>query len=268
MKKNQAFEILAKARNPHDARVIVENTENFSFIKTCYIAHALKRGVPVAKIIHQKWFYGLKFYTNRYTLDPRPDTETLVAAVISDCNKDSSPRILDLGTGTGCIISALVKNIYAATGIGADISRRAIHVAKRNVKTLGLCDKVQIVSGNFNNPKSFSKQFDIIVSNPPYIAYGDTRVNIGASYDPKIALYANDNGLFAYKAIAKNAKNWLKPLGKIYLEIGENQTKSVKAIFTDEGWTFERTEKDLSGIERVLVFRLGNSTLSNPDFSE
>ena len=268
MKKNQAFEILAKARDPHDARVIIENTNNFSFIKVCYIAHALKRGVPVAKIIHQKWFYGLKFYTNRHTLDPRPDTETLVAAVITDCGKESAPKILDLGTGTGCIISSLVKNIYGATGVGADISRGAIRVARRNIKSLDLSDKVQIVRKDFSKPKAFSEQFDIIVSNPPYIAHGDTRVNIGAMYDPKIALYANDNGLFAYKVIAQNAKNWLKPLGKIYLEIGEGQTKSVKEIFANEGWSFERTEKDLSGIERVLVFHLGNSALSNPDFSE
>ena len=254
MKKNQAFEILAKARNPHDARVIIENTNNFSFIKVCYIAHAVKRGVPVAKIIHQKWFYGLKFYTNRHTLDPRPDTETLVAAVISDCNKDSSPRILDLGTGTGCIISSLVKNIYGATGVGADISRGAIRVARRNIKNLDLSDKVQIVRKDFSKPKAFSEQFDIIVSNPPYIAHGDTRVNIGATYDPKIALYANDNGYAAYKSIAKNSCKWIRRGGKIYLEIGIDMAVRVREIFEEYGWHFDRTEKDLSGIERVLVF--------------
>lgn len=254
MKKNQAFEILAKARNPHDARVIIENTNNFSFIKVCYIAHALKRGVPVAKIIHQKWFYGLKFYTNRHTLDPRPDTETLVAAVITDCGKESAPKILDLGTGTGCIISSLVKNIYGATGVGADISRGAIRVARRNIKNLDLSDKVQIVRKDFSKPKAFSEQFDIIVSNPPYIAHGDTRVNIGAMYDPKIALYANDNGYAAYKSIAKNSCKWIRRGGKIYLEIGIDMAVRVREIFEEYGWHFDRTEKDLSGIERVLVF--------------
>lgn len=254
MKKNQAFEILAKARNPHDARVIIENTNNFSFIKVCYIAHAVKRGVPVAKIIHQKWFYGLKFYTNRHTLDPRPDTETLVAAVITDCGKESAPKILDLGTGTGCIISSLVKNIYGATGVGADISRGAIRVARRNIKNLDLSDKVQIVRKDFSKPKAFSEQFDIIVSNPPYIAHGDTRVNIGAMYDPKIALYANDNGYAAYKSIAKNSCKWIRRGGKIYLEIGIDMAVRVREIFEEYGWHFDRTEKDLSGIERVLVF--------------
>lgn len=254
MKKNQAFEILAKETNPHDARIIIENTKKFSLIKICYIAHAVKRGVPVAKIIHQKWFYGLKFYTNRHTLDPRPDTETLIAAVITDCGKESAPKILDLGTGTGCIISSLVKNIYGATGVGADISRGAIRVARRNIKNLDLSDKVQIVRKDFSKPKAFSEQFDIIVSNPPYIAHGDTRVNIGAMYDPKIALYANDNGYAAYKSIAKNSCKWIRRGGKIYLEIGIDMAVRVREIFEEYGWHFDRTEKDLSGIERVLVF--------------
>lgn len=268
MTKNQAFEILANASNPHDARVIIENTKKIFAIKIWLWAHLLRHGMPVAKIIHQKWFYGLKFYTNRYTLDPRPDTETLVAATISDCGSDCKPNILDLGTGTGCIISALVKNIHGATGIGADISRHAIRVAKRNIKNLGLDNKVHIVRKNFNNKHAFKNKFDIIVSNPPYIAQNDIRVNVGATYDPKTALYAKNNGLAAYESIAKNAINWIKPGGKIYLEIGDGQTSAVKNIFKTAGWTFVRTEKDLSGIERVLVFRLGNSTLSNPDFSE
>ncbi len=254
MKINQAFEILSHASNPHDARVIIENTKNFSLIKTLYMAHALKKGVPVAKLIHQKWFYGLKFYTNKNTLDPRPDTESLVYAVINDCDSKKDPAILDLGTGTGCIISALVKNIQGATGIGIDCSRKALKVAKKNVRDLGISDKVQIIKKDFNNPASFNKKFDIIVSNPPYIAFKDKRVNIGATHDPKIALYAKNNGLAAYESIANNAKNWLNDDGKIYLEIGKGQFLRVKKVFTNTGWEFIRAEKDLSGIIRCLVF--------------
>lgn len=256
MIKNQAFEILAHASNPHDARVVIENTKNFSAINIWRIKRALKRGVPVAKVIHQKWFYGLKFYTNRHTLDPRPDTETLVAAVISDCNSDYKPKILDLGTGTGCIISALVKNIHGATGVGIDISRGAVRVARKNIKNLGISDKVKIIKQNFMNCDAVRVPFDIIVSNPPYIAHGDSRVNIGATFDPKIALYAKSNGLAAYEAISLNAKSWLKKGGKIYLEIGDGQTADVKNIFTNNGWTLDRIEKDLSGIDRVVVFSL------------
>ena len=148
MEINQVFESLRKAGGIRAARVIVENTKNFSKIKLWFFCRQLRRGVPVAKIIHQKWFYGLKFYTNKYTLDPRPDTETLVSAVISDCNENKKIRILDIGTGTGCIISALVKNIYGATGVGTDKSWRAIRVAKKNIKALGLSDKIKILHKN------------------------------------------------------------------------------------------------------------------------
>ena len=150
-----------------------------------FFACQLRRGVPVAKIIHQKWFYGIPFYTNKHTLDPRPDTETLVAAVISD--NAPAPRILDLGTGTGCIITALVKNIYGASGVGVDISRGAIRVAKRNIKSQDLTNQVKIIRGSFANKNLMKEKFDVIVSNPPYIAYGDNRVNTGAMHDPKRA---------------------------------------------------------------------------------
>ena len=252
---NQAFEILKSAGGVRAARVITENTANFSTIKIWWMARALRRGVPVAKIIHQKWFYGLKFYTNKHTLDPRPDTETLVSAVISDCPTGTRPYILDLGTGTGCIIAAVVKNIYGANGVATDISRGAIHVARRNIRSLGLTERVRVVRKNFNNPHTFDdEQFDIIVSNPPYIATGDVRVDAGAMHDPRRALYAANNGYAAYTAIAKNARGWLRNGGKIYLEIGADMGEHVREIFAQQGWKFDRAEPDLSGIERVLVF--------------
>lgn len=255
MEINQVFESLRKAGGIRAARVIVENTKNFSKIKLWFFCRQLRKGVPVAKIIHQKWFYGLKFYTNKHTLDPRPDTETLVSAVISDCNENKKIRILDIGTGTGCIISALVKNIYGATGVGTDKSWRAIRVAKKNIKSLGLSDKIKILHKDFYKSSGLSQSFDIIVSNPPYIAKNDERINDGAHYDPDIALYAKDNGLAAYEVIAKNAKNWIKNGGKIYLEIGIDMGRAVKHIFENESWQFVRSEKDLAGIERVLVFQ-------------
>lgn len=163
----------------------------------------MRRGVPVAKIIKQKWFYGLKFYTNRHTLDPRPDTETLVAAVIADCGADMKPNILDLGTGTGCIIASLVKNIPCARGTAIEKSRSAIRVARYNIKNLGLKNYIHIIHGSFYSKNIVREKFDIIVSNPPYIASGDVRVDTGARHDPRCALYARDNGYAAYNAIAK-----------------------------------------------------------------
>ena len=211
--------------------------------------------MPVAKIIHSKWFYGLEFYTDKNTLDPRPDTETLVSAVIKDCISGDAKRILDLGTGTGCIICALCKNIANTSGMAIDKSKSALRVANKNIKKLGLNGKITTRRADFANYKSDEK-FDIIVSNPPYIAYDDDRVNDGAKYDPEIALYADNNGLAAYEQIAKNALNFIKPDGKIYLEIGVGQSNAVIKIFEYFGWKFERVEPDLSGINRVLVFTL------------
>ena len=120
---------------------------------------------------------------------------------------------------------------------------------------MGLCNQIKLKHGDFATFKSDEK-FDIIVSNPPYIKYGDARVNDGATFDPKIALYAKNDGLAAYEQIAKNAKNLLKQNGKIYLEIGIGQSNQVIKIFEYFGWKFERVDKDLAGINRVLVFTL------------
>ena len=251
---NQVFEILKDAGGIRAARIITDNVKNPSRLRVWFMARALRRGVPVAKIIHQKWFYGLCFYTNKHTLDPRPDTETLVAAVIGD--NPQNPKILDLGTGTGCIIISLVKNIYGATGTAVDISRGAIRVARRNIKNFDLSDKIKITRASFGDPRAVREKFDIIVSNPPYIARGDTRVDAGAMHDPRISLYAKDNGTAAYEQIAKNAKNWLKKSGRIYVEIGAGAGDAVKKIFESNRWKFVRAEKDLGGITRVLVFTI------------
>lgn len=255
MNINQAFSILQTSGGTRAARIITDKYKKMSFLRVKYYARLLKRGMPVAKIIHSKWFYGLEFYTNKHTLDPRPDTETLVEAVIKDCDTNTPRKILDMGTGTGCIICALCKNIPETTGVGLDKSKSALRVAKRNVKNLGLKDKIKLVHGDFANYES-EDFFDIIVSNPPYIKYGDARVNDGAKYDPKIALYAHNNGLAAYEQIAKNAKNMLKPNGRIYLEIGVGQANSVIKIFTFFGWKFDHIEQDLSGINRVVIFSI------------
>jgi release factor glutamine methyltransferase len=255
MNINQVFTILKNTGDIRAARIITDKFKKMSVFRAFYYAHLLKRGVPVAKIIHSKWFYGLDFYTDNHTLDPRPDTETLVEAVIKDCIENKPRNILDLGTGSGCIICALCKNIADTRGVAIDKSKSALHVARKNVKKLNLKKQIQIKYGDFSKFKSREK-FDIIVSNPPYIKYGDERVNDAAKFDPKIALYAKNDGLAAYEQIAKNARDLIKPDGKIYLEIGAGQSNQVIKIFNFYGWKFERTEKDLSGINRVLVFNL------------
>lgn len=252
MKINQAFTILQNAGGVRAARIITNNNKKLSRLKVFFMARALRRGVPVAKIIHQKWFYGLPFYTNRHTLDPRPDTETLVSAVLADCADGS--RILDLGAGTGCVLISLVRNITGATGTGVEVSRGAARVARRNVRVL--CPgRAQILRRSYHRIDMPGAPFDVIVSNPPYIARGDARVDTGAMHDPAGALYAADDGYAEYAIIAENAQRWLRPGGRIYLEIGDGMAPRVRDIFTAAGWIFVRSENDLAGIVRVLVFK-------------
>src|SRR5574344_1113550 len=136
MKTNQAFSFLQRTGGIRAARIISDAIPDMSWGRLLFISWQLQRNVPVAKIIHNKWFYGLSFYTNRWTLDPRPDTEAIIGAVIAD--NPVAPHILDLGTGTGCIISALAKNISDTSGVGIDCCGGAIRVARKNISRLHL----------------------------------------------------------------------------------------------------------------------------------
>ena len=213
----------------------------------------LANGVPLQHITHQQEFMKMNFYVDENVLIPRPDTEILVEEVIKLASKINEPKILDLCTGSGAIAISIAKNVPNAEVYAIDISSKAIEVAKKNAKELGA--KVKFVKSNLFN-KLDKMKFDIIVSNPPYIAIGDTRVDAGAKHDPKCALYAKNQGLSAYEQIAKNARNWIKSGGKIYLEIGAGQMAAVKKIFESAGWQFNRAECDMSGITRVLVFTI------------
>lgn len=256
MKINQVFAILSRASNPHIARIITDRFGSVSRFRLWRMVRNLRHGMPVAKIIHQKWFYGISFYTNRHTLDPRPDTETLVESVVRDWRETRGLRILDLGTGTGCVAIAIMWKIPGTTGVGIDISRRALRVAQKNACEYSLCNNLELVHASFANMKMNGQRFDVIVSNPPYIARGDKRVNIGAKFDPKISLYARHDGLAAYEQIAMSARECIKPLGRLYVEIGAGMSRAVRGIFTRAGWKFVRADKDLGGKIRVLVFSL------------
>ena len=254
MTTNQAFNTLSNIAGPHAARIICDAIPNMSKFRLWQISRQLRRGVPIAKIIHNKWFYGLQFYTNKWTLDPRPDTETLVDAVLTDYPHTNKIHMADLGTGTACIICAIAKNMNAS-GIGLEKSRHAIRVAQKNIINLGLRDKISVQHGDFGNVKTFATNtFDLIVSNPPYIAHGDKRVNLGATFDPKMALFAKHNGFAAYERIAQNARIWLKPGGRIYIEIGIDMATKIQKIFESYGWKFIKSVRDLGDITRVMVF--------------
>lgn len=222
---------------------------------------ALRRriaGESVHRILGHREFYGLSLLLSRETLEPRPDTEILVDAMLPFIRlrlaNHGNCSILDLGTGTGAIALALLANAAGATAVGIDISQDALATAMRNAENLGL-------DGRFSAHLSdwFSKvtgRFHAIVSNPPYIA----SVGIPGlqrevrDHDPWTALCGGADGLDAYRRIAQHAGQHLVCDGVLCVEIGHDQRESVEAIFAGQCWRLMEARKDLAGLDRVLVF--------------
>ena len=221
---------------------------------------------PVAKIIGKKAFWKHDFITTKNTLDPRPDTETLIESVLEQRpNRQKKINILELGVGTGCILLSLLDEYDNATGIGVDISAEALAIAQKNAENLHLNARIKFIQSNWtekltteNNTENNTENFDIIVSNPPYIPSGDilglaTEV---AEYDPLLALAGGTDGLDAYRTLIPQAVKHLKQGGLLALEIGQGQEQSVAALGGESGLDLLEQRQDLSGIIRTLTFEL------------
>lgn len=209
---------------------------------------------PIVYITGVKEFYSREFIVNKHVLIPRSDTEVLVDDISENCN-DKFLNILELGTGSGCIAISLLCELPNANVIATDISLDAIEIIKSNAAKYEVTDRIQIIHSNwFENIET--QKFDFIVSNPPYIAHSEkSEMAIETiNYEPSIALFAEKDGLQAYFLIAENAKQFLKPNGKIILEIGFKQEEAVTQIFLDHGYNIESVYKDLQGHSRVILF--------------
>lgn len=207
-----------------------------------------KNNEPVQYIIGKAPFFGLEFLTNRNVLIPRFDTETLVEETLKVLKKGDS--ILDMCTGTGCILVSVLKNMEEISGTGVDIDSSAVELAKKNIEYNGVFAKV-IQSNLFEN---ITGVFDVIVSNPPYI---ETKVieeleSQVKDFEPELALDGGADGLEFYRRIARDSKAHLKGKGALLLEIGYNQGKAVSDILTKEGFSMVKVIKDLCGNDRVV----------------
>lgn len=204
---------------------------------------------PVAQIIGQRLFWGLRFQVTPDTLDPRPDTEALVAEAV----RSPFLSLLDLGTGTGCILLACLKSMPMARGLGVDISPAALKVAQANAQALGL-DK----RAGFRQSDWFSDVpgvYDLIVSNPPYIA-ADEMSGLAPEvqeWEPHLALTPGGDGLDPYRIIARAAPARLMPGGRILVEIGPTQGAAVTGFFAAQGLTGIQVLPDMDGRDRVVV---------------
>lgn len=214
---------------------------------------------PVARIIGEREFWGLAFRLSPHTLEPRGDTETLVETVAQELRgrQKSSVRVLDLGTGTGAILTAILAEHPAATGIGVDISPGALRTARENAERHGLADRARFVCMDYFT--ALRSQFDVIVSNPPYIP---TREIAGlapevSAFDPQLALDGGEDGLDAYRTIFESAPCHLRTGGLIAVEIGSEQGAAVMDIARSSGFSTSDPVRDLGSRDRVVLARAG-----------
>lgn len=209
---------------------------------------------PLSRIIGRREFWGLEFLLSADTLDPRPDSETVVEAVLSRLPERDRPyRFLDLGTGTGCLLLALLSEYPMASGIGIDIAPGAVRTARRNAGRLGLGARVHFVIGSWG--AALTGRFDAVVANPPYVERPALAVLPPEvrDYDPIRALDGGADGLDAYRAIAVELPSLLRPGGLLAAEIGVGQADPVAAILVQHGLRVDATVPDLAGIARCIT---------------
>ena len=212
---------------------------------------------PFAYIVGQREFYGLDFFVNNNVLIPRSDSETLVDAVLHDFAQTTNKiKILDIGTGSGCLVISLLTHLPHAQATAIDINNLSLEVAKKNAVNLKLAHRISFLQSDcFANLKH--EKFDIIISNPPYIPYSE-RQNLSAQVlnEPEIALFAHKQGLAIYEKIAQKAKGYVNAAGVVYVEIGREQEEQIEQIFTINGFVAAERYNDLNGIIRCLKFSL------------
>ncbi|MGR3373311.1 peptide chain release factor N(5)-glutamine methyltransferase [Pseudooceanicola nanhaiensis] len=216
------------------------------------IAARLKRQ-PVSQITGTRAFWKHRFEVTPDTLDPRPETETLVALAL----EAPFTRLLDLGTGTGAIALSLLAERPAATGVATDLSEAALAVAARNAAALGLADRVRLVRSDWFG--AVEGAFDLIVSNPPYITaaeMADLAPEV-RDWEPHLALTPGGDGLSAYRAIAAAAPAHMAPGGRLLVEIGHRQGAAVVDIFREAGLDAAAVHADIDGRDRVVSARRG-----------
>ncbi|PZF75165.1 peptide chain release factor N(5)-glutamine methyltransferase [Aestuariivirga litoralis] len=207
---------------------------------------------PVSRILGEREFYGRAFKVTPDTLDPRPDTETIIEAALPRIGKGA--RLLDLGTGTGAIAITLLAERPESTGVATDLSPAALAVAGENARALGVADRLTLLEGSWLEPVTGA--FDIILSNPPYIPAGDiaTLSPDVRNHDPGLALVGGTDGLDPYRIIASGAAAHLAAGGHVLVEIGAGQAEDITAIFTQHGFRAAGRYRDLGGHERCLAF--------------
>jgi len=207
---------------------------------------------PISKIIGLREFFGNSFIVTTDVLDPRQDSEIIVEHALVGICENKRYRILDLGTGSGCLLLSVLKNIPKATGIGVDISVEALNVARENAKNMELESRAEFQHGNWL--ENISEKFDIILCNPPYIDQSEvsTLSPEVTKFDPMVALTPGQDGLEIYKQLIPKLSNYLFEDGKVILEVGYDQAKKVRSLLGVEDKYHISSRNDLEGHERSV----------------
>lgn len=229
---------------------------------TTLAARRLRRE-PVARILGVKEFWGLPLVLGAATLVPRPETETVVetalAAIDLTGSRDRALQIADLGTGSGALLLALLRELPNAVGVGTDMSFDALETAQRNAARLELAERARFIISDFG--AALTEPFDLVVSNPPYIASSEiTALPPEVRSDPRRALDGGTDGLDCYRSIAGQASQLLKPDGVLVVELGMGQEDAVASIFRAAGLEPSPARPDLAGIPRALSARVATIT--------
>lgn len=213
-----------------------------------------ERREPVSHILGRKGFWKIMLGVTRDVLTPRPDTETVVEYSLRAFPEDAPWRILDLGVGSGAILLALLAERPAAKGLGVDVSEEALAVARDNAASLGLANRLALLRGDWTAGLE-SDGFDLVVSNPPYIATHviETLEPEVRDHEPRLALEGGVDGLDHYRILAPEILRVLKPGGRFAVEIGYDQKAAVEALFKAAGAVFVETIRDLADRDRVVV---------------
>ena len=231
---------------------------------TAYRKAIAKRAehVPLQHITHQACFMGFEFYVNENVLVPRQDTETLVEKALEILKGRKSPRILDMCTGSGCILLSLLALTGEAQGVGADVSPMALQVAKKNADSLGVADRADFVESDLFLAPFFQEKtgkdmplYDILISNPPYIRSADIEelMEEVRDHDPRLAVDGHEDGLDFYRKIVSEGQHFLKKDGWMLFEIGYDQGGDVSKLMKDNGFTDVQVARDLTGLDRVVL---------------
>ncbi|MBY0501290.1 MAG: peptide chain release factor N(5)-glutamine methyltransferase [Alphaproteobacteria bacterium] len=212
------------------------------------------QGEPLSRIKGVREFWSLPFQLNEHTLDPRPESEVLVEGVLKWI--DNGPldpwRILDLGTGSGCLLISLLHELPHATGMGIDLIDGALSIAQFNAALNKIESRARFQKGNWG--ETLEGQFDIIICNPPYIPLRDKdrlEKNV-LQFDPSLALFGGEDGLDCYRILSKDIKRLLSPNGIAVLEMGYGQRNEIESLFKSAGYEILFILKDLAGIERGI----------------